>query len=33
MQELIKIFVDWIKKKVKLHTLTKGPYFKEGEIW
>lgn len=32
-KELIKIFVDWIKRKIRLHILIKGPFFKEGEIW
>ena len=32
-QEIIKIFTGWIKIKVRLHVLSRGPYFKAGEIW
>jgi mRNA interferase MazF len=32
-QEIIRIFTDWVKIKIRLHILPKGPYFKEGEIW
>jgi len=32
-KELIKIFTDWTKLKIRVHTKEEEIYFKEGQIW
>ena len=32
-KELIKIFADWTKLKIRIHASEKEIYFKEGQVW